>query len=152
MNINLNQNVANPNFKAKLKDNEYSRKFINSLDDTQLQSFKETLTKLDGGSKGDVLEIRHINPLEQYSEKELLNLDLDTVDNHDVYTVFNTKNPKKSVRLTKTYDLHEKFDKFAVKDFLDVMSRIATIGTKENDKLLGQKENLKSKNVYDMLA
>ena len=152
MNINLNQNVANPNFKAKLKDNEYSRKFINSLDDTQLQSFKETLTKLDGGSKGDVLEIRHINPLEQYSEKELLNLDLDTVDNHDVYTVFNTNNPKKSVRLTKTYDLHEKFDKFAVKDFLDVMSKIATIGTKENDKLLGQKENLKSQNVYDMLA
>lgn len=152
MNINLNQNVANPNFKAKLKDDEYSRKFINSLDDTQLQSFKETLTKLDGGSKGGVLEIRHINPLEQYSEKELLNLDLDNVDNHDVYTVFNTKNPKKSVRLTKTYDLHEKFDKFAVKDFLDIMSRIATIGTKENDKLLGQKENLKSQNVYDMLA
>ena len=63
-----------------------------------------------------------------------------------------TKNPKKSVRLTKTYDLHEKFDKFAVKDFLDVMSKIATIGTKENDKLLGQKEHLKSQNVYDMLA
>ena len=59
-------NAINPNFGAKLRNNEATTNLLNNMDSDDLKSFKSALKKLDKHHKDDVIELRKNEERDSY--------------------------------------------------------------------------------------
>ena len=60
MNINTGIGNTQPNFKARLKNNDLTKKIVNRMDDKEAFAMREALTKLSKVAPDDVLEIKYL--------------------------------------------------------------------------------------------
>lgn len=57
MRITQNANVAQPNFQARLKNNDVTKEIVNKMTDKELDKFKNSLDNLSKVGPKDVLEV-----------------------------------------------------------------------------------------------
>jgi len=75
-----------PNFGAKLKVNEHSENFVNTMNPKELKEFKSALKSLDKHNKEDVLEIKKATICENEFESPSTRYFLVNKNNNDAET------------------------------------------------------------------
>ena len=139
MNINANLNVANPNFGAKIKQNEAYNKFIDNMCVNQKKDFDKLMGKLNEVSKGDVLEI--------YEKKEPKK---NPKDND--YSTFFIRNPKKDGSDIKL-DAGYRYGNNVIADRLvKVVKNVLTPNTKETKALLTEPVTKDTRNIFQKIG
>ena len=139
MNINVNPNVANTNFGAKIKQNEAYNKFTDNMGANQKKDFDKLLGKLEKVSKGDVLEI--------YETKKPKKNPND--NDYSTFFIRNTKKDGSDIKLDSGY----RYGNNVVPDKLvNVIKNVLKPHTQETETLLTEPVTKDSRNLFQKIG
>lgn len=143
--MNINPTATQPNFKAKVKNNDYMQGYINYASKREMKELKKSFESLNKVYPNDVLEITRDNKKEQYVVKNA---------NKDTVSTFKATEPEVVGNMESTYI----FD--SIKPLSTLIQDIARVGSIEHNEVFGlnkakkepAQENKDKKELLDMLA
>ena len=140
MNISANPSVANPNFGAKIKQNEAFNKFTENMGENQKKDFDKLLGKLNEVSKGDVLEI--------YETKAPKKNPKDT--DYSTFFIRNTKKEGSDIKLDSGYRYRS--NSASPDKLVKVIKNVLKPHTEETETLLTEPVTKDNRNVFQKIG
>ena len=140
MNISVNPSVANPNFGAKIKQNDAFNKFTENMGANQKKDFDKLLGKLNEVSKGDVLEI--------YETKAPKKNPKDT--DYSTFFIRNTKKEGSDIKLDSGYRYRS--NAVSPDKLVKVIKNVLKPHTQETETLLTEPVTKDSRNVFQKIG
>lgn len=136
--MNITSNVAQPSFKATLKQNKTLRLYENDMNEQNWKDYNNVLKKLEKVSPGDVLELySKDDPNNPYAAP---------------YTEYFIRNPKKKHSDIKIYGGYNCKKRVHPKYLIKTLSNIVTPNTRESSKLLTEPATKDQRTVGEKLS
>lgn len=136
--MNITSNVAQPNFKATLKQNKTLKLYEKDMNKQNWEDYNKVLKKLEKVSPGDVLELySKDDPNNPYAAP---------------YTEYFIRNPKKKNSDIKIYGGYNCKKSVLPEYLIKTLSKIVTPDTKETSKVLTKPATEDQRSVGERLS